>query len=85
MTTQISQKRVKTRKLHQCQACGVMCAVGSFLERTVHSEDSRLYSCYWCATCVGFMAKLDYQDVEDGFNFDIWECDGYEEYQRVNS
>ena len=80
MTNQLSQKKVKTRKVHQCQACGDRQEVGASLERTVHTEDGQIYSCYWCYTCVGFMAKMDAQDLEDGFNFDIWECDGYKEY-----
>lgn len=76
----IAEKRVKTRKIHPCRACGAQLAAGSTVERTVNADDGRIYSSYWCGSCVKFMCQMDPWDLEDGFNFDIWEYDGYTEF-----
>jgi len=81
----IAKKVVKTRKLHQCRACGLQLAIGLKVIRTVNVNDGRIYSSYWCNLCVKFMYQMDPNDLDFGFNYDIWEYDGYAEFIQGES
>jgi len=82
MSDRILSQRVvqKTRKEHRCQACGSMVAARATMQVTTAAGDDSIYRCYWCPACVLFLSKLDPSDLDDGFNYDIQEHDGYEEF-----
>lgn len=62
----ISQKLVKTRKLHHCWGCAKKFPVGSELWCCV-SKDDVITRSYWCQTCQEFVANDP--DSQDGYLF----------------
>lgn len=77
MAKRIKQHDVVTRKDHQCQACGEVIPAGTKTEKTVNTEDGRISSHYWCWICRAYMSHMDPIDLEQGFNFDIWDDGEY--------
>lgn len=80
MSVLISQKMVRTRKKHQCQACAALFAIGSYVNTTTTVDDGRIGTYYWCDVCMAFMGTMDDDDLEQGFNYDIKENEGYAEF-----
>ena len=82
----LSQKKVTTRKPHVCQACGILYPIGVQMDVVNQVLDGKLASSYWCATCQAFLALQDPLDVFDaGFDRDIWEWEGYREFQQARA
>lgn len=61
----LSDKKVKTRKQHQCFGCLRIFPAKSEMRRQVNTGDDGLYSVYSCPACDGLMAYFD--DYGDGF------------------
>ena len=46
-----SDKKVKTRKKHECFACNRMFPKGSKMRCQINNYDGDMASVYWCETC----------------------------------
>jgi DNA-directed RNA polymerase subunit RPC12/RpoP len=57
MVTNISQKKVQTRKPHKCFACGREFPKGTTMVSSTNVFDNRIYTLYTCETCDTLISK----------------------------
>lgn len=73
----LEDKRVITRKLHNCRGCQQLYPKGTSMRYTTNVDSGFLHS-YWCNRCVEFMKTLDPWDKMDGFAYgDLLNYDNY--------
>lgn len=83
MARTLTERRVVTRKPHRCQACGVESPKGARMDYVVNIDNGTFMAFHFCLVCVEFMGTLPWNDIEEGFDGDIWEWDGYSEFRAA--
>ena len=74
----ISDKKVKTRKMHKCWGCLESIPIGTSTTRITSVDGGEIASVYWCDRCEKFLSKLSLLDKEDGFLFgELKSLEGY--------
>lgn len=77
MYNYIASKKVKIRKSHHCWGCTKEYQPPYEMERVTQSDDSKIYSIYWCEDC----QKILKENFYDGDTFTYGEL--VEIYQRL--
>lgn len=83
--TQISSKKVTTKKAHKCHFCNTEYPKGEVMICTVNAhEDIGIYSLYCCNICDKFLNQLDEPiDFDMGLQQgDIWNWDEYKPFRE---
>ena len=50
-------KEVKTRKPHRCFGCQKTYPAGTEMTHAAYADGGSVDGCYWCETCVEYMAR----------------------------
>ncbi len=66
----LTDKKVVTRKSHQCHGCGHSYPAKSEMRYTTSVDGGDMSSAYWCKTCDEVINKnYDYVDLQNGIGF----------------
>ncbi len=65
----ISEKKVKTRKPHNCWGCKQQIPIGTLTQTVTSIDGASMSTVYWCDKCQAFMDTLDSYDMQDGFDY----------------
>ena len=75
-------KKVCTRKEHECFGCGRVFPAKTIMERqATHDEDNKIYSLYLCPTCSEIVSAMN--DEEEFIQGELLERAEYIEQEKV--
>lgn len=80
MTT-LKQKKVKTRKPHNCFGCAKKFPAGSKMVYNVAVDNGDFSYAYWCETCGNIMDQLENWEREDGIYFGEFNDSYYDQFR----
>lgn len=77
----ISQKKVITNKPHKCWGCAKEYPAGTEMECNTSTDMGKIFSVYFCPTCVEFLETIPMVDMPEEWAFgELKEWYGYNEY-----
>ena len=74
----VAEKKVKTRKSHNCWGCMGEIPPGTEIQTVTSKDGGVIATVYWGDRCQSFMDTLDSYDRQDGFAYgELSEDDRY--------
>lgn len=78
---QLSLKKLKIRKPHNCWGCAEEFQPSTEMTKSVAVDQGEFSSSYWCEDCETIMNNLEHWEKEDGIKYGEFNDSDYDDYR----